>query len=435
MLTTDVAIAARNLKQHTKRNLYLGGALALVTMLLVLLNGLADGIRATMLESASILLSGHVNVGGFYKVTSGMAAPLVTDFEKVLAETKKNVPELDFATARGRGYARAVSGSATMDLILGGIDIEREKGFRRVIEAVSGSLDELTKPGTILIFADQAKRLDLAVGDMLTLSAPTERGMYNTADLRVAAIAKNIGMLSSMSAFVPNAALLDLYQLKPGTTGALHLYLHDPAAAPAVAARLRTALAAAGWRVMDADPQPYWMKLMNKVTLEDWIGQKLDVTTWEDEMSFVKWLLAAVSGLTGLLISILMVIVVIGIMNTMWIAIRERTREIGTLRAIGMQRRRVLGLFVLEAALLAVCGTAAGALGGWLVASLINAAHIVMPENVRVFLMSQELSLVVRPSSLVVDILVIAGVTTLAALYPARRAAGLRPITAIHHIG
>ena len=39
----------------------------------------------------------------------------------------------------------------------------------------------------------------------------------------------------------------------------------------------------------------------------------------------------------------------IGIMNTMWIAIRERTREIGTLRAIGMQRRAVLWMFLLEA--------------------------------------------------------------------------------------
>ena len=44
----------------------------------------------------------------------------------------------------------------------------------------------------------------------------------------------------------------------------------------------------------------------------------------------------------------------IGILNTLAIAIRERTREIGTLRAIGMQRRKVLWLFVLETALLGV---------------------------------------------------------------------------------
>ena len=80
MLTTDLQIAARNLAQHSRRNLFLGAAIASVTALLVLLmGGLTTGIKSTMLESATTLMTGHVNVAGFYKVTSGMAAPLVTD--------------------------------------------------------------------------------------------------------------------------------------------------------------------------------------------------------------------------------------------------------------------------------------------------------------------------------------------------------------------
>ncbi len=65
-----------------------------------------------------------------------------------------------------------------------------------------------------------------------------------------------------------------------------------------------------------------------------------------------------------MLLFILLVIVVIGIMNTLAIAIRERTREIGTLRAIGMQRRAVLRLFLLESALLGLAGVVGGALVG-----------------------------------------------------------------------
>ena len=48
----------------------------------------------------------------------------------------------------------------------------------------------------------------------------------------------------------------------------------------------------------------------------------------------------------------------------MWIAIRERTREIGTLRAIGMQRGGVLWMFLLESLLLGLFGTLAGAVAG-----------------------------------------------------------------------
>jgi ABC-type lipoprotein release transport system permease subunit len=159
------------------------------------------------------------------------------------------------------------------------------------------------------------------------------------------------------------------------------------------------------------------------------------VTTWEDEMSFMSWVLTAVQWLTGILITILLVIEVIGIMNTLAIAIRERTREIGTLRAIGMQRTKVLWLFLLEAALLGLAGTAAGALAGVAVAAGLNAARIAVPESVQMFLMQQRLWLAVSPATVAAYAAGIAAVTTVAALYPAWHAAKLKPVTAMHHIG
>jgi ABC-type antimicrobial peptide transport system permease subunit len=88
---------------------------------------------------------------------------------------------------------------------------------------------------------------------------------------------------------------------------------------------------------MDPDPRAFWFKF-ETVNREGWTGQKLDVTTWEDEISFIQWTVTAITWLSYTLIGILLVIIVVGLMNTMWISIRERTREIGTLRAIGMQR-------------------------------------------------------------------------------------------------
>jgi ABC-type lipoprotein release transport system permease subunit len=435
MVLVDLQIAARNLLKHTKRNVLLGGAVATVTALLVLMGGLTEGIRTAMLESASTLMTGHVNVGGFFKITSGTSAPLVSDYEKVLADTRRIAPEIDYVTVRGRGWAKAVSESGSMDLVLGGVDIEHEPGLRRVVRVQQGSLDALAAAGTILLFEDQAKRLGVTVGDAITLSAPTARGMSNTADVRVGAVAKNLGILSSFNAFLPGGTLRQLYQLNPSSTGALQVYLADVSKASQVAARLRGGLAEAGWRVMDADPKPYWEKLMGKVNSEDWTGQKLDVTTWEDEMTFLSWILSAIMGLTGILIFVLLVIVVIGILNTLAIAIRERTREIGTLRAIGMQRGKVLWLFLLEAGLLGLAGAATGALIGVAVAAAINAAHISVPESVQMFLMQQSLTVTVLGTSVVKDALFVAAVTTVAALVPAVHAARLKPITAMHHIG
>jgi ABC-type lipoprotein release transport system permease subunit len=435
MLATDLLVASRNLLRHTRRNLFLGGAIAAVTLLLVVLGGLAAGMRAAMLESATTLMTGHVNVGGFFKITSGSAAPLVTDYERVLAETRKAVPELAYVTVRGRGWGKAVSERGSMDLVLGGVDIANEPQFRRVVQVVDGSLDELASPDTILLFEDQARRLDVRAGDALTISAPTVRGMSNTVDVRVAAIAKGIGLLSAFNAFLPAQTIRQLYQLNASTTGAIHLYLHSPRDAPAVAVRLRQTLAAAGFRVMDADPQPYWQKLMQTVPATDWTGQRLDVTTWEDEMSFMSWILQAMDWLTRILLLVLLAIVVVGIVNTLAIAIRERTREIGTLRAIGMQRRKVLWLFLLESFLLGLGATVGGALAGWALAAAVSSAGIRVPESMQMFLMQRTLALVVAPGALLRAIAVITLVTTAASFFPALRAARLKPVTAMHHIG
>jgi len=435
MLSTDVLLAARNLARHTRRNALLAGAIAAVTALLVLLGGLAAGMRAAMLESATTLMTGHVNVGGFYKVTSGTAAPLVTDYEKVLAETKKHVPELDYFTVRMRGWGKVVSDTSSRDMVLAGVDVAHEPGLRRVLRLLDGSLEELTKPNTILLFEDQAKRLGVKVGDGLTISAPTVRGANNTVDVRVAAVARNVGLLSAFNALLPAPTLRALYNLRGDATGAIHLYLKDPRASSQVAARLRDALKEAGWRVMDADPKPYWQKLFQNVPAEDWTGQKLDMSTWEDEMTFMSWILSAVNGLTGLLVFVLMVIVVVGILNTLAIAIRERTREIGTLRAIGMQRRKVLWLFVLETFLLGLAGTVGGALAGSALASALTAARLAVPESVQMFLMQQRLTLALEPRAIALRVVLLTVVTTAASLFPALRAARLRPVTAMHHIG
>jgi len=435
MLLVDLQIAARNLTRHTRRSLFLGGALAAVTALLVLLSALTAGIEGAMMESATTLMTGDVNVGGFFKVTAGSAAPLVSDYPRVLEATRKAVPELDFLTVRGRGWAKAVSETGSMDLVLGGVEIDREPGVRRVLQPIQGRLDDLLQPDTILLFQGQAERLKVGVGDVLTLSAPTQRGVNNTSDVRVAVVVKNVGLLSGFSAFIPAGSLLRLYGIAPTTTGAIHLFLKDREASSTVAARLRDVLEAEGWRVMEPDPQPYYMKLFLTVPASDWTGQQLDVTTWSDELGNFKQIINGLKAFTALLTFLLMVVVIIGILNTMAIAIRERTREIGTLRAIGMQRRKVLWLFVLEMGLLGVLGCALGALLATLVAAGLNAAHLKVPPAVELFLSQEFLHFDLQPAAALGAVVVLSLVTVLASVLPAVRAARLRPVTAMHHIG
>jgi putative ABC transport system permease protein len=435
-LAIDLEIAFRNLLQHTRRTLFLGGAIAAVTMLLILLQGLSTGVRETMIESATTLSSGHVNVGGFFKVTEGQAAPVVTDYQKVVDLVKREVPETAFVVQRGRGWAKVVSDTASEQLGVGGIDIKNEPAFKSVLKIVSGNIDDLAQPGTALIFDNQAEKLGVKVGDALTYSAPTTRGTNNTVDVRVVAIARGMGLLSMWNSFLPIETLRALYQLRPDATGVVQIMLRPGEIdhVNPIAARLRSTLERAGYRVMDPVPQAFWMKFQS-VSREDWTGQKLDVTTWEDEISFITWVLDALRWLTRVLITILMCIVGIGIMNTMWIAIRERTREIGTLRAIGMQRGSVLWMFLLESLMLGLFGTIVGAVAGALIGTSIDRAHLPVAQGLQFILMSDHLHLAVHAPNVLVAIVFITCVTGAAALYPSRRASRLEPVVAMSHFG
>jgi len=435
MFLTDLQIAGRNLVQHTKRNVLLGTAMAVVAGLLVLLNGFTGGIRAAMLESGTTLQTGHVNVGGFFKPTSGSSAPLVTDYKEVLEHTREIVPEIDYITVRMRGYAKAVSANASMDLVLSGIDIAKEPRLKDVVQLQAGSLDALEEPNTLLLFEDQAKRLEVGIDDQITFSAPTERGASNTADVRVVAIARNVGILSSFCALVPAVTLRQLYNLTPTATGVIQLFLKDETQSKVVAERLREGLKKDGYRVMDPDAQPYWMKLYMKVNAEDWTGQKLDISTWEDELSFLTWILVVLGFLKVLLLLVLIGIVIVGILNTLAIAIRERTREIGTLRAIGMQRGKVTELFLLEMLMLGLTGSVGGALAAAGASAVVNLARIPVPESFLMFLMQDHLRLLVTPGIVLWSAVFVTVVTALAAIYPSWKASRLAPVTAMHHIG
>jgi putative ABC transport system permease protein len=436
MAFLNLRIAARNLLRHGRRTLFLGMAMAAVTALLVLLQGLSTGIRETMLKTATTLSTGHLNVGGFFKVTAGQAAPVVTEYSKVLQVVKKAVPEMDFAVQRGRGWAKVVSDTGSMQAGINGIDIKDEPAFKQVLRIKSGNIDDLAQPNTILVFEEQLKKLDVKVGDAITISAPTTRGTANTIDCKVVAIAQDVGLLSSWSVFVPTETLRALYQIRPDSTGAIHIHLKekDLGNLGSIGGRLRNALEQAGYRVMDPDPRAFWMKF-EVVNREEWTGQKLDVTTWEDELSFMTWTLQLLNGLTAVLLIILIAIVITGIMNTLWIAIRERTREIGALRAIGMQRGSVLRMFLAESVLLGLTGTVVGALTGALIGAGINALAIKVPIGVQLFLMSDQLRIAIHSPQLIGAIVLLTAVSAVAAIYPSLRAARLRPVAAMSHFG
>jgi ABC-type antimicrobial peptide transport system permease subunit len=109
----------------------------------------------------------------------------------------------------------------------------------------------------------------------------------------------------------------------------------------------------------------------------------------------------------------------IGIMNILLLSVTERTREIGLRMALGARRGDVIMQFVAEAVLLAAVGGVLGCVAGGLAAGSLE----------KFFRYSIDISV----SSSVLAILVAAALGIIFGVYPARRAAGLDPIEALHY--
>jgi putative ABC transport system permease protein len=445
MLTIQLAL--RNLLQARRRTSLLGAAIGLVTVLLVGMLSWAHGIEDSLVREATTLSAGHVVLAGFTKTNPKEAAPIVSDKETLKKIVQENTPGLDYVIDRRRGWGKVVSDTESLQSGLTGIDVRQEARFFDSIqlapesdyveggraEAV-GDPSQIADRHTCMIYAAQAKRLGVKVGDVLTIQTETAGGQTNTIDITLVAVLKDMGLLSSFALLMNYEDLNELYALGPDTTGAIWIYLHDIEKADDTLAHLRQVFLDKGYQVMDHDPKPFWMKF-DTVAGEDWVGQKLDLTVWQDEVSFITWVVTAFNAVTWFLVVILVAIVAVGIMNTMWNSVRERTAEIGTMRAIGMQRRRVVMLILTEAALLGLGATTAGALVGAALALGVDAAQVKVPiEAVQAILLSDRLHLAVEAGTLVQAIGFLTMFTALAAVWPAVRAGRLRPITAIQHV-
>jgi putative ABC transport system permease protein len=136
--------------------------------------------------------------------------------------------------------------------------------------------------------------------------------------------------------------------------------------------------------------------------------------------------------LTGLLAAAALLVAVLGITNTMLMSVLERTREIGIMKAVGARDWHVQALFLVEGTVLGVCGGAVGVLLAWLASFPGDAlARTLLHQSTQLNLTGR---LFVFPWWLTLGLPALAGVvTTLAAVYPARRAARVNPIAALRH--
>jgi len=128
--------------------------------------------------------------------------------------------------------------------------------------------------------------------------------------------------------------------------------------------------------------------------------------------------------LLGGIAAISLIVGGIGIMNIMLVTVTERTREIGIRKAIGASRRTILVQFLIEAVVLCMLGCALGIFVSWGILQIISAITV-----------SASISFHLNGRVVVLSVLFCFLIGVIFGLYPANKAAKMKPIDALHYGG
>lgn len=163
-------------------------------------------------------------------------------------------------------------------------------------------------------------------------------------------------------------------------------------------------------------------------------GLDLEVRSFRDLVPLYNQVINFLGMIFGFIASIIGVVVLFSVVNTMGMSVVERTSEIGTMRALGASRTEIGAQFVLEGTLIGAIGSTLGAVLALLTAAAVNASRLTWSPPTSVDDLPLRVLLSDLPAFVLVTCAALTALCALAALSPARKAARMEIGDALRHV-
>lgn len=325
--------AWKNLFRYSRRTLITAGAIAVGLCMYIFIDSLLAGadqesiINLRLYETSSAKIVHRENL---VNIKKGKLEHLIEDprpIFRILDDMKISYsPRVTFA-------AEAIVEDGSLFVSATGIDIQTDENVFQFKETIVEG--RYPRAGTMeaLLGDALAKNLKVKVGDFLTLKSRTPEGYYQAMDLEVT------GLMSCPNPYVNKAALflpldvVDSLLFMEGRVSEIVLSYPEYGKIEEQLEPLRTELSS-----------------FSDITVADWkvLGSEfLAISTMK-------------SAGTKVILFMVFVIAAVGISNTMLMAIFERIREIGMMRALGMKKNQIRLAFILEAGGIGLFGSLIG---------------------------------------------------------------------------
>jgi putative ABC transport system permease protein len=396
-------VAFRNFTRNGRRFILLGLAICAGFFFVCSIQSLVSGL------SRQINIRGARYYGGHVIVTRGKDA---TDAATLAAQDRLIMEAISRSGVRPAAIShRTHYGAEGMLFFNGesvpmrrviGMDWATEGHMISGLKIISGNPTDMGDEHGAMISEVTARRLGARVGDQLTLQVRREAGAVNTVNFWVKAIFREVSIFGYYTLYVDRSVLDQALGFDPNYFVTVGVYVNDYREADGAAARITRSL-----------------------------GGQFSAAPVVTFMTEIRTLLRALTAVTYGILVLLSVVIAVGILNLYRVIIFERTREIGTMRAIGIQRPQVTNLILLEALLLAVCGIVTGMALTYALLTAVSQIPLSGSAGLDIFLDRGHISWVMNADNLAADALLIALVTLAGAFGPARAARNVDPAVAM----
>jgi putative ABC transport system permease protein len=404
------ALALRNVRRNRRRSLLTAGIVVFGFAAFALAGGFVSQTFAGLKDGTIRGGVGHLQIAHPETFSGAEERTLehgILDVDRVSAVVARDsdvaavLPRIDFV-------GLVSNGNRSVPYLGLGFDPSDEA---RVMETrsllSSGQWFSRADEMAVVLGTGLARAVGARAGDTVTVFGTTPEGVLNAIDATVAGLASlPIKELDDryLATTLPAASrLLNV----TGVVSKLVVMLKPDASADVVAGRLRSALARAG------DP--------------------LAVKTWRQLAVFYNQVKILYVGIFGFMGAVLVIVVLLACANTMTMAAAERTREIGTLRAIGTPPEMVRAMFVVEGLLLALGGCVIGALLALVVRAGLNASHIMLPPPPGAS-HGTPIHVAFFPLTYLAGLVAMLATLAAASYFPARRASRIPIVEALAHV-
>ncbi|XCN74449.1 MAG: FtsX-like permease family protein [Candidatus Electrothrix aestuarii] len=402
-------MALRNIAAYKKRTIVTVLLTSLTTALLVFASAWMDGSHQTMIKNAVEIYPGYLQITGKEFRDKPSYEHLIFD-STAIREKLADMEGIALLAARFESFVLYSADEKAVGGMLTGIEPEKEAGLSRLSASLqSGEYLSAEDTNQVYIGNELAKRLKVGIGDEIAF-------VGNGADYSFAAdnlIVKGI-FQTGLYEFDTSTAFLNLAyfeKIMAATNYATHFIVmpEHPEEVQALAAEIGTALgkeyAAESWRQIMA-------QLLKAMQMDSIFGY---ITL-------------------GIFFIVIFFVITIYTLLTVY----SRIREIGVLRAIGTTPKQILGMLMLESALLAVVSVVLGGLLGGVVAYYFHLNPIPMSGFEEQFkqygLAVSAIPTAFQPLAILRDMLVMFVLSVLSTLYPILKINRYRPVEAMRHV-